>query len=239
MIRSFQNGTISGITVVQASFHQFHTWHGHTVDQVKALGWHNNSDGIQLRGNTTVSDSFFRAGDDSVRLMEDGDITVERTVVWQNHNGGSFAMAHDWGQGKQENVTFRECDIIAMENPVYDTKGQAHRVGLAVYKYGGNHAIRNVTFRDIRFDGPETTAAIRVGLYGGASGFIENVTFDNIQLFGKVISMYVGERASKVEFKGVRIEKDGAMQLLTDGNKSELVEHFYIGSDVQGVTFSQ
>jgi Carbohydrate binding module (family 6) len=243
MVKSFQQGTISGITVVQASNHQIHTWHNHTIDQVKALGWHNNNDAIHLRGGspgkpTTVSDSFFRAGDDTVRIMEDSDILVERTVVWQNHNGGSFVIAHEWGTEKQENVTFQGCDIIEMENPIYDPKGQAHRVGLGVYKYVNNHAIHNITFRDIRFDAPETIAAMRVGLIGSATGSIDGVHFDNIQIFGHVTSSYFGDKASNIDFKNVRIKKDGAMTLLTSSNKDQLVDHFFIASGVGGVSFS-
>jgi hypothetical protein len=239
MIQSFQEGTIIGPTVVQASSHQLHTWHNHTIDQFKALGWHNNSDGMQIRGGTNVSDSFVRAGDDSVRIMEGDDITVERTVVWQNHNGGSFVIAHEWGTGLQQNVVFQECDIIAMENPLYDTEGQAHRVGLGVYKTTDNHEIRDITFRDIRFDGPENAAAIRVGLIRDATGTIDNVTFQDIQIFGRVISMYLGDTASNIHFKNVRIEQSGNMTLLTDDNKNELVEHFDIEGNVNGVTFTQ
>jgi hypothetical protein len=242
MIKSFQQGTISGITVVQASNHQIHTWHNHTIDQVKALGWHNNNDAIHLRGGspgkpTTVSDSFFRAGDDTVRIMEDSDILVERTVVWQNHNGGSFVIAHEWGKEKQENVTFQGCDIIEMENPIYDPKGQAHRVGLGVYKSTNNHAIHNITFRDIRFDAPETIAAMRVGLIENATGSIDGVHFDNIQIFGHVTSSYLGDKASNVDFKNVHIKKNGVMTLLTSSNKDQLVDHFFIGG-VSGVSFA-
>ncbi len=244
MLKSFQQGTITGITVVQASFHQVHTWHHHTIDQVKGLGWHNNNDGIHLRGGTpaqptTLSDSFFRSGDDTVRIMEDSDIRVERSVAWQNHNGGSFVIAHEWGTEKQENVTFQECDVIQMENPIYDTEGQAHRVGIGVYKTTANHAIRNILFQDIRFDAPETTAAMRAGLIRDATGSIDGVRFDNIQIFGKVTSAYVGDKASNIEFKNVRIMRDGEMTLLTDANKDQLVEHFFIAGGVTGVSFTQ
>jgi hypothetical protein len=244
MLRSFQFGTIVGITVVQGSFHQFHTWHHHTIDQVKGLGWHNNSDGIHLRGGTPdtptrVSDSFFRSGDDTVRIMEGSDILIERTVAWQNHNGGSFVIAHEWGTEKQENVTFQQCDIVQMENPIYDTEGQAHRVGLGVYKNTANHDIRNVAFKDIRFDAPETTAAMRVGLIREATGNIDGVRFDNIQIFGKVTSSYLGDKAASIQFKNVRIQHNGEMTLLTNDNKDQLVEHFFIGSGVSGVSFTE
>lgn len=243
MIRSFQYGTIVGVTVVQGSFHQFHTWHHHTVDQVKGLGWHNNSDGIHLRGGTpekptVVSDSFFRAGDDTVRIMEGNDILVERNVVWQNHNGGSFVLAHEWGTEEQKNVTFQNSDIIQMENPIYDDEGQAHRVGLAVYKTTANHDISDILFKDIRFDAPETVAAMRVGLIREAKGNINGVRFEDIQIFGKVKSSYLGDKAQNVEFKNVRMMHNGEMTLLTNDNKEQLMEHFTI-KGVSGVTFSQ
>lgn len=244
MIKSFQRGTIIGVTVVQASNHQVHTWHFHTVDQVKGLGWHNNNDGIHVRGGTpdkptTVSDSFFRSGDDTVRIMEGNDILVERTVAWQNHNGGSFVIAHEWGTEKQENVTFRGCDIVQMENPIFDNEGQAHRVGLGVYKTTAQHDIRNVLFQDVRFDAPETIAAMRAGLIRDATGSIDGVRFENIQIFGKVKSSYVGDKAANIEFKNVRIMHNGEMTLLTNANKDQLVEHFVIAGAVSGVSFME
>ena len=80
---------------------------------------------------------------------------------------------------------------------------------------------------------------MRVGLIGSATGSIDGVRFDNIQIFGHVTSTYLGDQASNIEFKNVRIKHNDEMTLLTNDNKDALVDHFFIASNVNGVSFTQ
>jgi uncharacterized protein (TIGR03437 family) len=60
---------------------------GGTVNNVNTLGWNGLNGGFRIGWNTSVSNLFIRAGDDSL-MMWGSFITVTNATVWQNYNGG-------------------------------------------------------------------------------------------------------------------------------------------------------
>jgi uncharacterized protein (TIGR03437 family) len=58
-----------------------------TVNNVNTIGWNGLNGGFRIGQNTSVSNLFVRAGDDSL-MMWGSFITVTNATVWQNYNGG-------------------------------------------------------------------------------------------------------------------------------------------------------
>jgi uncharacterized protein (TIGR03437 family) len=60
---------------------------GGTVNNVNTIGWNGLNGGFRIGQNTSVSNLFIRAGDDSL-MMWGSLIRVTNATVWQNYNGG-------------------------------------------------------------------------------------------------------------------------------------------------------
>ncbi len=58
-----------------------------SVNNVNTIGWNGLNGGFRIGDNTSVSNLFIRAGDDSL-MMWGAFITVTNATVWQNYNGG-------------------------------------------------------------------------------------------------------------------------------------------------------
>jgi uncharacterized protein (TIGR03437 family) len=67
---------------------------GGAVNNVNTLGWNGLNGGFRIGDNTSVSNLFTRAGDDSL-MMWGSFITVTNATVWQNYNGGVFNLGWD------------------------------------------------------------------------------------------------------------------------------------------------
>ena len=67
---------------------------GSTVNNVNSIGWNGLNGGFRIGDNTSVSNLFIRAGDDSL-MMWGSFITVTNATVWQNYNGGVFNLGWD------------------------------------------------------------------------------------------------------------------------------------------------
>lgn len=110
-----------------------------TVSWVKVIGgWIYNTDGIRPGPNSTVSNCFIWANDDSIKPYRDN-IVFTDCVCWQLNNGGIIQLS--WGSGNATNVTIRRIDILRGEwnrqgpnrgvvNCVGDRFAEGNRVGL-------------------------------------------------------------------------------------------------------------
>jgi hypothetical protein len=98
-----QNALIGGITLIQAPYYNI-TLNGinNRVDGVKLISWYPSTDGItvgydyQVRGvehpgGGALENSFFKDGDDSVKLYSSG-LRVRNVVIWQSNNAGAFEL---------------------------------------------------------------------------------------------------------------------------------------------------
>ncbi|HEX7139752.1 MAG TPA: hypothetical protein VF219_18010 [Vicinamibacterales bacterium] len=58
-----------------------------TLNNVKTLAWNGVNGGLRLGNNTSVSNTFVRAGDDSL-MVWGSSVVVTNATVWQDYNGG-------------------------------------------------------------------------------------------------------------------------------------------------------
>jgi hypothetical protein len=98
-----QNALIEGITLIQAPYYNI-TLNGinNRVDGVKLISWYPSTDGIAVGydykvqgvehpGGGVLENSFFKDGDDSVKLYSSG-LRVRNVVVWQSNNAAAFEI---------------------------------------------------------------------------------------------------------------------------------------------------
>ncbi len=120
------------------------------VNNLKVLGWLYNEDGVWLGTNSTLSQSFIRTNDDSIRLYAgelDGfsnlpapvrgtrawGITVQDTVVSQLFNGGVIQIG--WEDAGIVDSIVRGLDVIRAE--WYKTGGEPSGANNAVLSLRG------------------------------------------------------------------------------------------------------
>ena len=120
------------------------------INNLKVLGWLYNEDGVWLGTNTTLSESFIRTNDDSIRMYAgelDGfsnlpapvrgarawGITVENTVVSQLFNGGVIQIG--WEDAGIVDSIVRGLDVIRAE--WYKTGGEPSGANNAVLSLRG------------------------------------------------------------------------------------------------------
>ena len=120
------------------------------VSNLKVLGWLYNEDGVWLSTNSTLSQSFIRTNDDSIRLYAgelDGfanypapvrgipawGVTVEETVVSQLFNGGIIQIG--WEDAGVVDSIVRRLDVIRAE--WYKTAGEPSGANNAVLSLRG------------------------------------------------------------------------------------------------------
>ena len=187
-------------------------WNGNTDGiHVSDMDWKDhpvvgNGAGTRLK----VEDCFIRANDDAI-LLNDGVAYSEmkNCVIWDNGYGATFCMS--WGgHNRVDSCLVSHCYVIHKEgkNPVFRAnhageailqhvrfeditiEGNAQTlIGLKIvhHKYDpdpGLGAIRNVTFKNINLEG--TTLENFLEGFDGEHR-IENITFDQLRINGKII----------------------------------------------------
>ncbi|MBW2524153.1 MAG: hypothetical protein JRI23_08255 [Deltaproteobacteria bacterium] len=68
-----------------------------SIDNVKLLGWHHNTDGITVGPDSTVTNSFFKVNDDVIKLYASG-MTVSHNVIWLQPTGAAFQLSWNLSQ---------------------------------------------------------------------------------------------------------------------------------------------
>jgi hypothetical protein len=234
-----QRCEIVGPTIVNASSFYIVTTGNWTIDQVKIIGWDWNNDGMQIRNGTIISDCFVKTGDDSIRMME-GNVQVRRCVVWQHNNGGSVISGWKWGRGAQKNMTVEHCDIIATEwRP--DSRLSNNNSAIGLWRHGSDHTISQATYNDIRIDG-DCQKPLNLALNDLATGMIEDVTINNLQVFGEVDVVRLSapnedQFINSVILKDFKVMHNGQLTMVTDQNKDTMINEFIIEGNVSNITF--
>lgn len=186
--------TISGITIVDSPFYNIKlNGAGNTVSNIKVISWLANTDGI-APGSGTLSNSFFKTGDDAIKLYS-SNLTVSGCTMWQLGNAAPFEMGVNLSEDVTK-VTVENCDVIRTEW-IYPNRSNA----VISAAFGGNAKGSYYAFRDIRVENtnppgfkgaglvfqlfklaviPNLWTATEVGNNG--LGSISNVTFSNIQV---------------------------------------------------------
>lgn len=186
--------TINGITIVDLPYYNIKLSGAvNTVSNIKVISWLANTDGISP-GSGTLSNSFFKTGDDAIKLYS-SNLTVSGCTMWQLGNAAPFEMGVNLSEDVTK-VTVENCDVIRTEW-IYPNRSNA----VISAAFGGNAKGSYYTFRDIRVENtnpagfkgaglvfqlfklaviPNPWSAIEVG--NNSLGSISNVTFSNIQV---------------------------------------------------------
>ena len=83
--------TINGITIVDSPYYNIKlNGVGNTVSNIKVISWLPNTDGI-APGSGTLSNSFFKTGDDAIKLYS-SNLAVSGCTMWQLGNAAAFEM---------------------------------------------------------------------------------------------------------------------------------------------------
>ena len=155
----------------------------------RMLGWLFNEDGLWLGPNSSVSHSFIRTNDDSIRMYA-GEVdhwlntpaprrgerakgaSVREVVIAQMFNGAAIQLG--WESAGVEGVVVDGLDLVSSE--WYDLPGNATRapsnalLSLVSPQYDTALAEhhRNITLRNVRVDSP-VGSIVRLGLYSTRS----------------------------------------------------------------------
>lgn len=181
-----------------------------TIENVKVIGKEENTDAISLQGsrNSTVRNCFARSQDDVIYVNASSGPsygnTVEDCVVWADR---THALGVVYSSGYEiHDVVFRNCDVlhsygydptydIALtvftndDKAVHDILFENVTVESAQFAFiqvevtaNSTSTISDVTFRNVRFTGPES-----VGSYVGghdAESAVSNVLLDGVYCQG-------------------------------------------------------
>ncbi len=173
---------IDGVTLVEAPYYSL-TPRGSTeldMRNFKILGaWRWNTDGPDIPQGGTVEDCFVQANDDMFKVYH-SDVTVQRCVAWQMHNGAVVQMG--WNVKSFENVSIHDLDVIHAEwiwsantnNGLINFQFDPNLIAAS-----GNGTIRQLSFENIRMEGQVLRA---VGLYPPAGQSIEQVVVRNLHV---------------------------------------------------------
>ncbi len=185
--------TVSGITIVDSPYYNVKLeGSGNFVSNVKVISWMPNTDGIALGSNSTLSYSFFKTGDDAIKLYS-SNLWVSSCTLWQLGNAAAFEMGVNLSEDVS-NVTVENSDVIRTE---WNYPNRSNAVVSAAF--GGNAKGSNYTFRDIRVENANPPGFKDAGLVfqlfklavipnswtevdNKNLGSIHNVTFSNIQV---------------------------------------------------------
>ena len=191
------------------------------INNVKLIGWNNNTDGIHVSdmdwkdhpkvGNgenirLKVENCFIRANDDAVLLCDGVAWSVVRNcVIWDDGGGASFCMS--WGgHNNSDSSLVSNCYVIHKdgENPVF----RALHAGEAI--------IRHVRFEDIIIEGnAHTLVGMKITGHrydpDPGMGHINDIHFRNITLGGITNRNYIegfneDHLIENVTFENLRID---------------------------------
>ncbi|MGO2658170.1 family 49 glycosyl hydrolase [Mycetocola reblochoni] len=186
---------LQGVTIANPPYHSFVVYQHDdigevlvtdftmTVDDYKQVGsWYWQTDGIELYPGGRMSDTFFHANDDVLKMYHD-DVQIQNTVIWKNENGP--VVQWGWGPREIDGVSVTNTDVI--HNRMYwkDVKyntcvfnSSTHWEDMsATDRADPTQTVRNMTFTDTRVEG-KVNCAVR--LFAMAN--TENITIDGLDI---------------------------------------------------------
>ena len=131
-----QDARVEGITLIQAPYYNIQmSGINNRVDDVKLISWYPSTDGIAVGydytvnnvehpGGGAIENSFFKDGDDSVKLYSSG-LRVRNVVIWQSNNAAAFQLGSNTAQNVDDvrvadsNVIHAEWNWPNMSNAVF------------------------------------------------------------------------------------------------------------------------
>ena len=191
------------------------------INNVKLIGWNNNTDGIHVSdmdwkdhpmiGNgknitLKVENCFIRANDDAILLCDGVAYSeMKNCVVWDDGGGASFCLS--WGgHNKVDSCLVSHCYVIHKEgkNPVFRAN------------HAGESVLQNIRFEDITIEGDAYTLfGLRIFNHrydpDPGLGSIRNIVFKNIFLEGTTTQNFIegfdgDHQISNITFDNIRIK---------------------------------
>ncbi|MGI6879755.1 glucodextranase DOMON-like domain-containing protein [Microbacterium sp. gxy059] len=186
---------IEGITISDPPYHSFVVYaHEDDVEipvqdfrmdvsNYKQVGsWYWQTDGIELYPGGRMSDTFFHANDDVLKMYH-SDVEIDGTVIWKNENGPVFQWG--WTPREVDGVRVSDTDVIHNRMAWKDVKKNTCVFNSsthwedpdAVDRADPSMTVKNMTFRDTRVEG-----AVNCALRIFALSATENIEIDGFEI---------------------------------------------------------
>ncbi len=156
---------------------------------LKVITWRANGDGITIRGNGYLEDSFIRAQDDGTYVRGLG---IRRVVYWNDVNGaalrGSFIM-HDrlanFPSTLPDKLYMEDIDVIYGRGVYHYNNSRKSVIQMQSFRQRQGNTASHVVYRNINYEDPMPQRSlfgfdIRVDR-GNPRGSVKGVRFENIQ----------------------------------------------------------
>lgn len=216
------NVTIGGITCIQSPFYNVElSGADNRVKNVKAISWYGSTDGVQVAydeliqgdqipGQGIIEDSFFKVGDDAIKLFSSG-LRVSHCVVWKLNNAAAYEIGANI-QYDLSNIQVSDSDVIRAE---YDGANPTNAIFAA--NFGGKGNLSGYQFNNIRVENAtwqlfDLCVMANSWTNGNPElGSITNLSFNNIEVAGSqtlpdLFQSYDRQhRVSNVSFNNVRV----------------------------------
>ena len=151
-----------------------------TVRNVKLFGWWHQTDGWGGGDDSSISDSFLKVNDDSVKFYGKNQ-TARDLVIYQQVNGAPFQLG--WGGDGQSatNCLAENIDVVACE-AADKTQREGNQALLNLRNQSAKSVIDGVTIRHLRVD---SDLPMLVGLIQ-VKGTVRNLVFEDVGVHGKM-----------------------------------------------------
>jgi hypothetical protein len=202
---------LDGVTLVNSPFYVAVVRGARAhLNNLKVMGWTNNTDGISTGPGATITDCFCRVADDVIKVFNH--VRVERCTLWCDKAAAfqlSWNVDRDCGRS-----AIRDCDVIHHMPSLSDEQLPGRWTG-AVFRswHAGTGHIHDVTFEDIRV---ETAPARLVGIHmdthpwdrsPGRWGRFSNLTFRRVHVAQRPrLPSYLLGRSPQHDVRGVTFE---------------------------------
>eukprot|EP01084_Bolivina_argentea_P085714 154933_1 len=84
-----------------------------TLKSYKQIAWYYNNDGVTFNGHSSITHSFIRTNDDSIKMQYGSNNIANENVIWQLFNGSPYQMG--WVGNGCEDCVINNTDIIHTE----------------------------------------------------------------------------------------------------------------------------
>ncbi len=171
---------VEGITVTNPQHFCLLSRGTFTVRNVKLFGWWHQTDGWGGGDDSSITDSFLKVNDDSVKFYGKNQ-TARDLVIYQQVNGAPFQLG--WGGDGQSatNCLAENIDVVACE-AADKTQRETNQALLNLRNQSAKSVIDGVTIRRLRVDSdvPMLLGLIQV------KGTVRNLLFEDVVVHGKI-----------------------------------------------------
>jgi len=249
-IKAAADCSIEGITIANSATHSIALTEPSGSDRpvdvlwVKIFTWRANGDGIGLKKNTLLEDSFIRTQDDSMYVQGRG---VRRVVFWNDVNGVPFLLTKVGSDSLEDHdVTVEDCTVVYSRHMLPACFGGQP---FNLRGGGGGDGGSRLTFRNIVVEDPRPTMQLFMLLLSNAGmdhcngkpvsrepGDVHGIVFQNITA---AASSVLGQRDTLWGMEEGHIYDLLFQNVHINGQLVESLEHFETNEYVYDIKFSE